>query len=66
MNNPYLLYVSSVYAIVLDYRRDEAIKLLEEIAGMGIRLTSFHAKITLELYESGELFELYGVSKKDE
>ena len=62
--NPYLLYVCSVYAIVLDYRRDEALKLLEKIAGMGIKLTSFHAEITLELYESGELFELHGVSEK--
>lgn len=62
--NPYVLFTISVFAIILDYRRDEAIKLLKKIKSMEIKMTSFHAGITLELYESGELFELHGISEK--
>jgi len=61
--NTFVLYVCSIYAIVVDYRRADALKMLEKIAGMGQNMTSFHANIVLEQYESGELFELYGVSK---
>ncbi|WKA53221.1 hypothetical protein [Planococcus shixiaomingii] len=63
-DNPYVLYVCSVYAIVLNHRRDDAIKMLEKIADMGTEWTSFHAETALELVESGELFELHGASKK--
>lgn len=58
--NPYVLYACSVYAIVLNYRRNDAIKILEKVADMDIKLTSFEAETALELYESGELFELHG------
>jgi len=61
--NTFVLYVCSIYAIVVDYRRADALKMLEKIAGMGQNMTSFHASIVLEQYESGELFKLYGVSK---
>ncbi|POZ56670.1 hypothetical protein LYSIN_01453 [Lysinibacillus sphaericus] len=61
--NPFVLYVCSIYAIVLNYRRAEALKMLEKIAGMEQNMTSFEASIVLEQYESGELFKLYGVSK---
>lgn len=61
--NTFVLYVCSIYAIVVDYRRADALKMLEKIAGMGQNMTSFHANIVLEQYESGELFKLYGVSK---
>jgi len=61
--NPFVLYVCSIYAIVVDYRKDEALNMLEKIAGMEQNITSFEASIVLEQYESGELFKLYGVSK---
>ncbi|MDN7240968.1 hypothetical protein QWY14_04160 [Planococcus sp. N028] len=64
-DNPYVLYVCSVYAIVLDHRKDDAIQMLEKIADMGNKLTSFEAKTALELVESGELFELHGASEKN-
>lgn len=61
-DNPYVLYASSMYAIVLNHRRQDAIKILEKIVDMDIKLTSFQAETALELVESGELFELHGVS----
>ena len=62
--NSFVLYVCSIYAIVVDYRRADALNILERIAGMEQNnMTSFHAGIVLEQYESGELFKLYGVSK---
>lgn len=61
--NSFVLYVCSIYAIVVDYRRADAVNILEKIAGMGQNMTSFHASIVLEQYESGELFKLYGVNK---
>ncbi|WP_409369334.1 hypothetical protein [Lysinibacillus sp. 38-6] len=61
--NPFVLYVCSIYAIVVDYRKDEALNMLEKIAGTEQNMTSFEASIVLEQYESGELFKLYGVSK---
>ncbi len=62
-DNPFVLYVCSIYAIVVNYRRAEALKMLEKIAGMEQNMTSFEASIVLEQYESGEFFKLYGVSK---
>lgn len=59
-DNPFVLYASSVYAIVLNQRSDDAVKTLKKVAGMDIKLTSFQAETALELYESGELFELHG------
>lgn len=64
--NPYVLYVSSLYAVVLKYRSEDAIKILKDIAAMDLELTSFHAEICLEMIESGELFELYGIEMKSE
>jgi len=62
--NSFVLYVCSIYAIVVDYRRADALNILERIAGMEQNnMTGFHAGIVLEQYESGELFKLYGVSK---
>ncbi|MFJ7406162.1 MULTISPECIES: hypothetical protein [unclassified Lysinibacillus] len=61
--NSFVLYVCSIYAIVVDYRRADAVKMLEKITGMEQNITSFEASIVLEQYESGELFKLYGVSK---
>ncbi|TKI67682.1 hypothetical protein FC756_12410 [Lysinibacillus mangiferihumi] len=61
--NPFVLYVCSIYAIIVDYRRAEALKMLEKIAGIEQNMTSFEASIVLEQYESGELFKLYGVNK---
>ncbi|MDJ0333445.1 hypothetical protein [Planococcus sp. S3-L1] len=61
--NSFVLYASSVYAIVLNYRKDDAIKILSKIAAMDIKLTSFEAETALELYKTGELFELHGVNK---
>ncbi|MFJ5766544.1 hypothetical protein ACIP9C_14415 [Lysinibacillus sp. NPDC093210] len=62
-DNPFVLYVCSIYAIVVDYRRADALKMLEKIAGMEQNMTSFEASIVLEQYESGELFKLYSVNK---
>lgn len=64
--NPYVLYVASLYAVTLNYRKTDAIKILQEIAAMDLKLTSFHAEISLEMIESGELFELYGTKEKNE
>ena len=61
--NSFVLYVCSIYAIIVDYRRAEALKMLEKIAGIEQNMTSFEASIVLEQYESGELFKLYGVNK---
>jgi len=61
--NSFVLYVCSIYAIVVDYRRTDGVKMLEKIVGMEQNMTSFEASIVLEQYESGELFKLYGVSK---
>lgn len=61
-DNPAVLDVCCLYAILLNYRRDEALKILKEIAKLGIKVTSFSAEMTIELYESGELFELHGMN----
>lgn len=61
--NSFVLYVCSIYAIVVNYRRADALVMLEKIAGMEQNMTSFEASIVLEQYESGELFKLYGVNK---
>lgn len=42
--------------------RDENIEFFSFQEYMDIKLTSFHAETALELVESGELFELHGVS----
>lgn len=61
--NSFVLYVCSIYAIIVDYRRADAVKMLEKIAGIEQNnMTGFHAGIVLEQYESGELFKLYGVN----
>lgn len=61
-DNPYVLYAACVYTIVLNYRRSDAINILKKIADMNYKLTSLHAETALELVETGELFELHGVS----
>lgn len=63
MNNKIATVIHIVYAIVLNYRKDDAIKILSKIAAMDIKLTSFEAEKALALYRTGELFELHGVDK---
>lgn len=64
-NLPSVLLHSCLYALLVNYRTQEALVKLEKIAREGNGMTSFNADITLELYESGELFELHGIKKLD-
>ncbi|MGD6967379.1 hypothetical protein ACQCVP_13190 [Rossellomorea vietnamensis] len=60
-NLPSVLLHSCLYALLVNYRTQEALILLEKIVREGNGLTGFTADITLELYGIGELFELHGI-----
>ncbi|TYR74404.1 hypothetical protein FZC79_15085 [Rossellomorea vietnamensis] len=60
---PSVLSSSCVYALLVDYRTQTALKILKEIAKGDNGITSGNAEVTIELFNSGELFELHGIER---